>query len=342
MTRLFCIAAIVLCAAAIAGADEEDEPAATSPAQAQAREKFAEGNRKYALGDYAGAEEAFKAASELDPDLPGPYRNLGLVYVATHKCEAAITRFEAYLKLRPHSKHAARITQEIERCKLGLGRSSAGAASELALVTITATTQDHHPLDGAVVKVDGLIRGGAPLDLQITPGRHTIRVERIGYDAGEEVVEVKANATQEIEIPLARQAGGPDVAVQQKRAGRPTRRPIAWALLGVAGVALGAGAAFGILESANWRDATDLDRMAHPRADLAAYQDRGRVYGALAYTGISVGAAALIAASIVFILDPARGDGHGEPTVARAKARALTVAPALLPGGGGLAAGGVF
>jgi len=82
--------------------------------------------------------------------------------------------------------------------------------------------------------------------------------------------------------------------------------------------------------------------MAHPRADLQAYTDRGTLYSALAYTGLAVGVLALGAASLLFVLDPRRGDAHGEPPLASAKTRRLTVAPSAWSGGGGVVAGGAW
>ncbi len=346
MIRALAVAACALAlAASPAGAsgDDDDEPAGT-PTQTPARQKFGEGNRKYAMGDYAGAEEAFKSAIQLDPDLPGPYRNLGLVYVATHKCEDAIARFEAYLKLRPASKHTARITAEIERCKGGAPSRVIGsgainpAATEQALVTITASAGGKS-LDGAVVRVDGLIRGGAPLDLQITPGHHTVRVERIGYDPGEAELEVRANATQELNVELGKPVVGEAPSHEPQRA---TRRPLAWALLGIAGAGFGVGAAFGILESANWQAASTLDRATHTRADLAPYEDRGKLYSALAYTGLGLGVASLAGAVVVFLLDGKRGEAHGEPVLAARPRPQISVGATLSGDGAGLSAVGTW
>jgi tetratricopeptide (TPR) repeat protein len=320
MSRLVAIVVLSLAVGpARAEEDAEEAPAASAEGQ-EARAKFAEGNRKYATGDYAGAEEAFKRAIALDPELPGPYRNLGLVYVATHRCDQAVARFEAYLKLRPESKHSARVQAEIDKCKGGGARPAGSAATELALVTVTAVC-DGVQIEGAVVRVDGLTRGGTPLDLQMLPGRHQVRVERVGFEPAEVAVEIQANQTHDVVVELKRRAGAepPELA-----ASKPSRRPIAWALLGGAALALGVGAAFGILESANWQEATNLERSTHTRADLAAYGDRGSAYAAVAYTGYGLGVAAVAVAAVLFALDARRGEAHGEPALAR---RRLIVAP---------------
>jgi lipoprotein NlpI len=95
----------------------DEEGAGRTPAQGEARARFADGNRRYAMGDYAGAEAAFRDAMRLDPELPGVYRNLGLVHLARRECDQAVAQFEAYLRLRPTGRHAERVREEIARCR---------------------------------------------------------------------------------------------------------------------------------------------------------------------------------------------------------------------------------
>src|SRR6185369_14512925 len=97
---------------------------------------------------------SFKAAIALDPALPGPYRNLGLVYLAMkpRRCDDAVAAFREYLKLRPVSKWTTRVEQEIMRCS-GPAPVVSSPETELALVTITASSGGK-PLDGAVVRID--------------------------------------------------------------------------------------------------------------------------------------------------------------------------------------------
>ena len=67
------------------------------------------------------------------------------------------------------------------------------------------------------------------------------------------------------------------------------------------------------------------------RADVDSKRDTGATYSALAYTGLGIGGAALMAAAIVFIVDPSRGETHP-------KQQYLTIAPSAGPTGGGLVA----
>jgi hypothetical protein len=337
-----CALALALAAPAAADDESEEGAPAASPSARAARARFDNGNRRYAAGDYPGAERDFLEAIRLAPELPGPWRNLGLVYVAQKRCPDALPRFQRYLALRPRSRLYARVQAEIDRCR-GAGAPSAAeattgrAATELVLVTITVSSGGR-PVDGALVRVDGLARGGAPLDLQVTPGVHRVRAERAGFAAGEVTLEAAANRTAEIDVPL----GPPLAAPSEAAVRRPSRRAAAWGLLGGAALAFAGGAGFGIAESANWQEATTLDRSTHVRADLDPYRSRGALYGGLAWGFDALGGAALAAAAVLFVIDVRRGEAHGEPPLARRAGRGgrFAVAPSLDARGGGLAATG--
>ena len=83
-----------------------------------------------------------------------------------------------------------------------------------------------------------------------------------------------------------------------------------WILLGVAAAAGAVGAGFGIAESELHEQAVAADPAMTTRGDVNSKRDTGATYGAIAYTGIGIGGAALLAAAIVFIVDPSRGETH--------------------------------
>jgi len=72
MTRLAVLVAVVMVAQPVVQAAEEDEKEAATATNADAKKRFAEGNERYARGDYDGSIESFKAAIAADPKLPGP------------------------------------------------------------------------------------------------------------------------------------------------------------------------------------------------------------------------------------------------------------------------------
>ena len=207
-----------------AGAEENEPPsAAVGASPAAARARFSDGNRRYALGDYLGAEEAFESASVLDPRLPGPYRNLGLVLLATHRCDAAVEAFRAYLRLRPTGIHTARIEREIARCEAA--PTKRGSPRETSLATVHVTSNGA-ALAGALVRIDGVapsrVTSSAPLTIELTPGRHAIRVEKSGFAPGEASVVAIAGGHEELTIPMRAPVERPSAAARHvESASRP-------------------------------------------------------------------------------------------------------------------------
>jgi hypothetical protein len=66
---------------------------------------------------------------------------------------------------------------------------------------------------GAEVVVDGVVRGRAPLDLELPYGRHVVRVERFGRQPMASIAEVALGETARISLTLAA-AEGDDLAEQ--------------------------------------------------------------------------------------------------------------------------------
>jgi len=55
------------------------------------------------MGDYAKAEQGFRALIKIDPRSAAAYSNLGVVYLRTNRLDSAIKSFEAAHKLAPQS-----------------------------------------------------------------------------------------------------------------------------------------------------------------------------------------------------------------------------------------------
>src|SRR5882724_3666567 len=74
------------------------EPAgAAGAADARALDHLDRGVAAYRAGDYRGAEAELRAASELAPDRPNPYRWLALTEAALGDCPGALVHVEAFL-----------------------------------------------------------------------------------------------------------------------------------------------------------------------------------------------------------------------------------------------------
>jgi hypothetical protein len=319
--------------------DDDDDKGSGNAQAVEARKQFATGNEKYAKGDYEGAIAAFRAAITADARLPGPYRNLGLVYRAQGNCEAALPMYEKYLELKPESRFTDRVRREIDICRLKLNmaplpdrpRQSGGSGSyhppeAQAYLHVAANLIGGEATDEASVRVDGIIRGSTPLTIPITAGKHRVHLERPGFEPADAQVDVQPGQRAEVELTMNKLpesakpiVGGPE---EEKPDDRPrgSYRKYAWSLLGVAGALGLMGAGFGIAESALYRDSLNLDKMVSTREEADRYLNDGSNFAISAYVGLSLGGGALIASVVLFIVDPSRritSDGSGYKPLSR-------------------------
>ncbi|HEY7957036.1 MAG: PEGA domain-containing protein [Polyangia bacterium] len=335
-----------------AGGDEDEvKGAATGAAAQDARKKFAEGNERYARGDYPGAIESFKAAIAEDPTLPGPYRNLGLAYRAVDRCADALPNYEKYMSLRPESRFTDRVRREIDLCraKLGMQAPSETAHPQSGGTFHPPTAQSYlhvaanliggEATDEASVRIDGLVRGSTPLTIPVTAGHHRIHLEHPGFETADATVDVPAGERSEVELTMNKLAIAPlpVAAAAGANNGQPagpkvSYRKYAWALLGVAGGLGAMGAGFGIAESALHRDAVSANHATTTRDAVNKLASDGSNYAIGAYVGLSLGAAALAASVIVFMVDPSRGETHAK--------QKYVLGPTVSTGGAGFAAAG--
>jgi hypothetical protein len=334
-----------------AGNDEENEAAATG--NADARKRFAEGNERYSRGDYEGAVESFKAAVAADPKLPGPYRNLGLAYRALNRCSDALPMYEKYLELKPESRFTERVRREIDLCRAKLGQGPAPppggarppssavahggtphAPEAQGILHVAANLIGGEATDEATVKIDGLVRGATPLTIPVTPGVHKVHLSRAGFETANATVDVGPGERRDVELTMNKLAVEPVPVVtaqpEEPKGPRPHYRKYGLILLGVAAGAAAIGAGFGIAESSLHADAVAVPPQESTRASVAQKRDTGESYAAIAYAGLGVGGATLLAATIVLIVDPSRGETHDK--------QKYVLAPSLGPSGGGLVA----
>jgi hypothetical protein len=111
---------------------------------------------------------------------------------------------------------------------------------------------------------------------------------------------------------------------------RPSLRKLGWGLLGAAAAMAIVGAGCGIGESSLHQKAVSADPMMTKRSQIDQWKSDGDNLAIGAWVGLSVGAAALTASVIVFILDGKRGETH--------EAQKYVLAPSLSPHAGGLTA----
>jgi len=352
LTRLaFALSALLVAANAAAAGNEDDEKnEAATATNVEAKKRFAEGNERYARGDYDGAVESFKAAIAADPKLPGPYRNLGLAYRALNRCNDALPMYEKYLELKPESRFTDRVRREVDLCRAKLGQAPLPPRTETHTITgtphapeaqgilhIAANLIGGEATDEATVKVDGLVRGATPLTIPVPPGTHKVHLSRSGFETANATVDVGPGERKDVELTMNKLPDEhPPIPLVTQVAPKDTGPKVSyakygWILLGIAAGAGAIGAGFGIAESELHQQAVSADLTMTTRAEVNDKRDTGATYSALAYTGLGIGGAALMAAAIVLIVDPSRGETHK-------KEQYLTIAPSAGPTGGGLVA----
>jgi hypothetical protein len=250
--------------------------------------------------------------------------------------------YEKYLQLKPESRFTDRVKREIDLCRAKLGmepvaRPQTGtptAPQAQSFLHVAANLIGGEATDEASVRIDGLVRGPTPLTVPVTAGVHKVHLERPGFESADAVVEVAPGERRDVELTmnkLAVAATAP-VLTDEQVAAKPRKpmRKLAWGLLGAAAAMGVMGLGFGIAESDAHRKAVAADTMGAKRADIDKLHEEGDGLAIGTYVGLSLGAAALAASVIVFILDGKRGETH-EP-------QKYVVVPTLAPGGGGIAA----
>jgi hypothetical protein len=173
-----------------------------------------------------------------------------------------------------------------------------------------------------LVFLDGDRLGEAPIQVSMRPGSHVIRAVSDGHVAYEQRVASKAEGDVFVTaiLPVIHKAGP----------GPGNLRTWAWVAIGAGGAMLATGA---VLVGLGYRDAgaaDDLHQKGYPTyaAYRSAFDDKARSARIKAYTGwalLGVGIAAAGTGIVLYSTSPAG------PV-------ATTLAPAVLPGGGGVAA----
>ena len=105
--RRVLIAAVLACAS-VAGA----QPAPTNKEKAEA--VFADGQKNYAAGDYAGAATKFEVAYALDPD-PAYLFNIAQAYRFGNSCAKASLAYKKFLVAVPDAPNATKVKQFIDQ-----------------------------------------------------------------------------------------------------------------------------------------------------------------------------------------------------------------------------------
>ena len=224
-------------------------PAAKPPTKKQkdaARKAYADGEKAYNGGDYAGAVVAFQKANDAIKSPQADYW-IAKALDQQNKTDDAIAAYESFLAEPDASKVGE---QKLGDAQQRLDALKATLPGEVPLETDPAT---------AVVAVDGAPQQGeSPLTLKLTPGKHHVSVSSPGFQTKELDLDVKGG-TQNPKQTIALMKEVPPAPVVAAAAAPPPAAPPppppppeehskvpAYVTLGIAGAATVVGTVFGI------------------------------------------------------------------------------------------------
>lgn len=167
---------------------------AASPARAEAptvevaaQVHLDRGVAAFHAGDYATAHRELRAAHELVPDLPNPYRWLAFTEVQLGDCRSALVNIDGFLsRTRPDDPRRAELRRLYELC------------AQTGVLAIASRPT------GAALRIDGALVGTTPYRaLSMRAGAHLIVAEHPGFDPAERSVVVPAAGQLAVTLELS-------------------------------------------------------------------------------------------------------------------------------------------
>lgn len=309
---------------------QQNKAAATKPAKPTkadeeakrnaARAHYAGAEEKLKAGDYAGAYEGYKAANDL---LPAPITmfKMALCQDELGKVADAISGYEAFLASTEPGSSSERATEAERRI----------AELKKKLPATVALKSDPA---GASIEVDGAAaQGVTPIDLELSPGRHTLRITLPGYDPAEKELDAAPGGSHELALTLT--ATPVEVAAAEPTPSEPSPAAeasapessnlVPYVLLGLAGAGVITGGVFGVKAM---QAKSDFDK-GEKTAGKADEIDRSALVADMAF-----GAALTFGVTGLVLL--LTNDEATEKSAS--KARNLQVAPYVSPQGAGAGA----
>ncbi len=285
------------------------------------------GEAKYLAGDYAGALAEFTDADAQKPS-PQTARYIGLCQDKLGHLSEAIAAYKRFL-IAPSPDLAAQVDPIRAR------------VSEI-LATPGKIHVETTPA-GATVKVDETsTTSTGPADLTLAPGKHTLHVAAENHIAKDHDIDVSYASTQTVNVtlddappppaPVVVAPPPPPTPPPQPALPPPPPRPhdlsrklVAFTAGGLAIVAAGVGAAFGIVALS---DKHDFDQ--NPTFDEGNQANDFAVY-----CDTALGAAAVLGVTSLILIATDHDDSPGATTSSAPK---FTAAPMMTPHGGGASA----
>jgi hypothetical protein len=155
----------------------------------------------YHLGKLDEARERFEYARRVQPDLPGPHRQLAAVAYAQSRFEDCLASAAAALRVKPDSDQSDKVRELHAECRAKLGRPALAVALEDDQGALAVRAN----VDDAVVLVNGLTVGPTPLAPRPTAiGPVMIEVRKEGYLEASRKVVIVGGIVSDVDIRLRR------------------------------------------------------------------------------------------------------------------------------------------
>jgi hypothetical protein len=300
----------------------------------EAKKHYGDGEKKYKAGDYAGALADFKEANEIK-STPHAERYLGL-------CEDKLGHYQAALDW--YDKFLAHVPDKLASQGDELQKRSAEIKAMPGKVHVDSTPP------GATVTVDDKPEASpTPLDVELAPGTHTLKLTAAGRVPSTKSVDVAFASTQTVTADLEPEAAPPPPppvaaavpAVAPAPAtppppAEPRSKVPAIVTGGLAIAAAGVGTVFGIIALG---DKSDFDK--NPTTSTA---DSGDTHALIADMAFGVALTFGVTSAVLFLTKdeaPPATSSAGHSTTAKVAAAKPAVTFAATPivgphvGGGG-------
>ncbi len=332
----------VATAAPAAAIATPDKAAPTGKELAEAKKHFGEGEKAFGKGDFKDALDHFKAAEAIKA-APATTRYMALCLDRLGQFRDAAVAFESFIGAAHGVKKPTKnLPKQIEEAEARLSEIKKLPAK----LRISATPE------GTVFKLDDQpAEAKVPADVEVKPGKHTVRFEAADHVATSVEVEASFAETKDVTTALEKKAEPPAPPVTEKTPEPPPPPPPpppeprskvpAYVTGGLALASVGLGTAFGILAL---KDKSEFDKNLNNPTLAEEIANRGDNRALVADMAFAAALTLGVTSLVLFLTKDETvvetKAGHAYTTKKAAKKKVPVIVPIATPNGGG--AGAVF
>lgn len=287
----------------------------TPAAKEAARAAYTRGQAAFAAGQYDVARSAFEEAFAAVPN-PIVLLSVSESHAKLGHVREAAAALHRYLELRPDAPDRADVEAKLK-----------GLENTPAFVSVRSV-----PPGAELTIDDGATRQTAPAQLELTPGKHTLRYSLPGYTGSSELLVVDPGARYDLEIvlqpaPAPEAPPTPEVAIAPPPpAAEPVSPTALWITGGIGAAGIITGTVLGVLAL---KAKSDFD--SNPTESKA---DSGERLALFADVGFGIGIMALATTAVLLFTNdaPASKPADDKASARHAASRvSLEITPQLSP-----------